>query len=398
MARAKKTVADVAGDRSGELLDDRTLNRALLARQHLLTRTTEPLPALIEHLVALQAQNPTSPYLALWSRREGFMPAELGALLESRQAVRIGCLRATIHLVMARDVHALRPVVQGVMERNYFSQGQHRRGLEGVDLTELVRHARELLASGPMTNVQLGAKLAERWPSAPAQLIGNAARAFVPLVQIPPRGVWGQSGQPTWDLADHWLAEPVATTAAVGAVHDLVRRYLRVFGPATAADVQTWSGLAGIAEVLERMGGLVTYRNTRGQRLWDVADGLFVDPATPAPPRFLPDYDNLILSHADRARIVSEAVRMRLVRPNMVVPGTVLVDGFVRGTWTFDKPAKKRPGRLTITLLEAVAARLQPALLAEGERFATFLGDGRAPAQRKAQLDRAPEVALAFDL
>lgn len=365
-----------------EVLTRVALNRMLLARQHLLARTTRPVLEVVEHLVGLQAQNPPSPYLALWSRVEGFSATTLGQALVAREVVRIGCLRATIHLVSARDVAPIRAVVQPVMERSYLAPGEDRnklrRGLESVDKARLIARARDLLAHGPLTNAVLGGALAAEWPDADATEIGNAARALVPLVQIPPRGVWGASGQATWDLVDRWLSRsiPEADEAAVDA---LVLRYLRAFGPATAADVQTWSGLAGVAEILERLSKqLLTFSNERGQRLWDVPDGLRPDAATPAPPRFLPDYDNVALSHADRTRIVSEPLKKRLGRPNGVVPGTVLVDGFVRGIWDFEKPKKADAGRLTVTLMEPIDKRARAPMIAEAQRFAAFLGDGKA--------------------
>jgi hypothetical protein len=368
----------VSGTTTERVLDNRALNRALLARQHLLERTTRPLLDVVEHLVGLQAQNPTSPYLALWSRCADFDSAALGAALVARQVVRLGCLRSTIHLVTARDALAIRPVTQHVMTRNYVGQGQLKGALAGIAVQDLAARARALLADGPLTNNALGNALVDTWPGREVSFIGNAARALVPLVQIPPRGVWGASGHATWELADRWLdaAMPAATTAMVDA---LVLRYLRAFGPATAADVQTWSGLAGVAEVFSRQKAcLVTYRNERGQILWDVPDGALPDPKTPAPPRLLPDYDNLTLSHADRTRIVSAPLRARLVKPNAVVPGAVLVDGFVCGVWAFERPTKKSPGQLVITLMEPIASRSRAPLLAEGKRFGTFLGDGRA--------------------
>ncbi|MGE5226201.1 MAG: DNA glycosylase AlkZ-like family protein, partial [Planctomycetaceae bacterium] len=147
---------------------------------------------------------------------------------------------------------------------------------------------------------------------------------------VTPRGVWGRTGPSAFTTVEHWLGRPLESSADP---EPLILRYLAAFGPATPADVTAWSGIAGAAELLERMPPrLRTYRDERGRELFDVADGRLRDPDTPAPVRFLPEYDNVLLSHADRSRIVAPGMRPL----NGVGWGMVLVDGFTAARWRLD--------------------------------------------------------------
>ncbi|HEX4404876.1 MAG TPA: winged helix DNA-binding domain-containing protein, partial [Polyangia bacterium] len=230
----------------------RALNRALLARQWLLARVKKSVPAAIEHLVGLQAQSTSPPYVALWTRLEGFDAEALSRLLTSRRAVRLAFLRSTIHLVTARDCLALRPVLQPALERGFYVGSPFGKRLAKLDVKAIVAAGRALLDGDgePRTTLELGAALTQRWPGADAEALGNALRAFLALVQVPPRGVWGQGGAPRCTTAEAWLGQPLARETAPDA---LISRYLAAFGPATAADVQAWSGLPACAEILARM-------------------------------------------------------------------------------------------------------------------------------------------------
>jgi hypothetical protein len=158
----------------------------------------------------------------------------------------------------------------------------------------------------------------------------------------------------------------------------VVLRYLAAFGPASAADVRTWSGLTGLREVLDRLRPcLVTFRDDRGRELFDLPDAPRPDPETPAPPRFLPEYDNVFLSHADRSRIVADEHRARLMTVNGVGPGTFLVDGFIRGTWRIK--STKEGATLLIDPLEPLSGHDRDALAEEGARLLAFAAaDGQA--------------------
>lgn len=312
------------------VLTTRALNRALLARQHLLARAPMPADAMIEHLVGMQAQVPANTYVALWSRLEGFEAAELEKLILDRSAVRMSLLRTTLHLVTARDALRMRPVLQPVLDRGYASGSPFHMQLVGVDLDALTAAGRSLLDNEALTTAQLGKRLAERWLDRDPVSLAYAVRYLVPLVQIPPRGLWHRSGQPTWRSVASWLGKEVDGPASPD---DLVLRYLAAFGPATVQDAATWSWLTRVREVIERLRpGLRLFHDEKGRELFDVEDGALPDPETPAPVRFLPEYDNIALSHADRGRIIDPRTVGRITG----YVGTFLVDGLIAGQWRLE--------------------------------------------------------------
>jgi hypothetical protein len=350
-------------------LDRRALNRVYLARQLLLERRPlEPAEAL-QHLVGIQAQSPQAPYVGLWSRLEGFDPKELSRLLEERRAVRIALLRSTIHLVTAEDSLEIRPLVQGVIERQL--EGNYGRDLEGLDLDEVATFGRALLGEEARTLGQLEPVLAERWPGRDPHAVAMALRALLALVQLPPRGLWGRAGAPRVAPADAWLGRDLA---AQPSVERLVLRYLAAFGPASPKDAQVWSGLTRLGEVFERLRDrLRSFRDENGVELLDVEDGPLPDPDTPAPPRFLPEYDNALRSHADRSRIGRREDVGRVF-----TKGALLVDGFLAGRWRTTRAGRSRT--LEIELFERLPKAERAAVVAEGE---ALLGDLAPEAGRR---------------
>ena len=321
------------------VLSRRALNRTLLGRQLLLERVERPAEAVIEHLVGMQAQEPPDPYLALWSRIEGFDPQELSSLIEERRAVRGSTLRTTLHLMTARDFLRLRPVLQDVLERAWRSS-PFAKDLVGLDLAEVVAAGRELVEAEPLTTAQLAKALAARWPDRVPNSLAYASRFLLPIVQVPPRGLWGKKAAPKATTAQVWLDQPLATETAAD---DAVLRYLAAFGPATVADIRIWSWLTGLREVVDRLRPrLRTYRDEAGRELFDVEDGLFVDPDVPAPIRLLPQYDNIFLSHDDRSRILIE----KMTVPDLIWRGGVLIDGYISGAWRI----RREKGRATMTI------------------------------------------------
>ena len=350
---------------SDPVLGQRALNRALLARQLLLSRSPLPVAAAIEHLVGLQAQAPMAPYIGLWTRLDGFRPEHLADLITDRRAVRIALMRSTIHLVTDDDCLSFRPVVQPVIDRSL--QGNFGRRLAGLDPAPLAAAGRALVEEQPRTFSELGKLLAERWPDRDPDALALAIRTLVPLVQMPPRGIWGKGGLPVHASAEAWLGRSLAANPWPDA---MILRYLAAFGPASVADVQTWSGLSGLREVVEQLRPrLRTYRDEHGQELFDLPDAPLPDPETPAPPRFLPEFDNALLSHADRTRIIADADR-----PRVFTKGALLVDGFVRGTWSIDQ--RRRAAALTISTFTRLSSEEEAAVTDEGARLVAFAAAG----------------------
>jgi hypothetical protein len=366
--RASKNSAIARGNH--DVLGPRELNRATLERQMLLRRRKLPALDAIEHLVGMQAQAPSPPYIGLWTRLESFHPGELGRLITERRAVRIALMRNTVHLVSARDCLALRPLMQPVLNRTLYSTRANRAHLDGMDIEALVAAGRALLEEKPRTAKELGKLLQERWPERDPASLARAIRHLLPLVQVPPRGVWGESGPAAHTTAESWLGRPLDSSPSI---EDIVLRYLCAFGPATVKDVQTWSGLTRLGEVVERLRPrLRMFSDESGKEVFDVPDAPMPDPDAPAPPRFLPEFDNLILSHADRTRFIAGEYRRALTSKYGMVPASVLVDGFVRGTW---KTERSR-GRATLEIkpFEPLAKEHRAVLVEEGERLVRFTG------------------------
>jgi hypothetical protein len=366
---------------SQAVLSQRELNRALLSRQLLLDRVDLPAEAsprrtvvlaTIEHLVGLQAQAPFPPYYGLWSRLGGFRPDDLATLITDRSVVRIAVMRGTIHVVSARDCLPLRRVVQPVLDRGL--RGSFGKQLAGVDAAAVAVAGRELVEAEPMTFSALGERLAERWPDHSPAALAQAVRAHVPLVQVPPRAVWGRSGQSLHTSAEHWLgAATAAAPASPPTLAGLVTRYLAAFGPATARDVTAWSGLTGLRAVMDELRpSLVTFRDEQGAELFDLPSAPRPGGDVPAPVRLAAEFDNLLLSHADRSRVVHPDHLQRFYTINGIFPGSVLIDGFVAGMWRLARV--KHAATLTIELFGSPRARAQ--VRREAERMLAFCAPG----------------------
>jgi Winged helix DNA-binding domain len=352
------------------VLGQRALNRALLARQMLIRRSKLSAAKAIERLVGMQAQVPGSPYVGLWSRLDGFQPDDLSRLISTRRAVRMSLMRCTIHLVTDRDCLALRPVMQAVLERGFYKGSPFARRIEGIDVDALLAAGREALEEKPRTTAELRKLLGKRWPDYDANSLAYAVHYLVPMVQIPPRGLWSGRGLPTFTTCAAWLGR---SFAAGPSPDEMVMRYLAAFGPATVGDVQSWSGLVRVREVTERLRPrLRTFRDEKGRELFDVPRGLLPDPETEAPPRFLPDYDNALLAHDDRARILAYEHRRLVGRP------TVLVDGFAIGSWKVT-----REGGRAILNIEALTRVSKKDVVAVSKEGARLLDLVAADAQTK---------------
>ncbi|MCX5253009.1 winged helix DNA-binding domain-containing protein [Streptomyces canus] len=349
---------------SAPVLSPRALNRATLDRQLLLRRSGLSAKAAVGHLLGLQAQNVKPPYYALAARLDGFAPEELSALMADREVVRIVTMRSTIHTHTAEDCLTLRPLVQPARDRELIN---FRKGLQGVDLDRLAVLARELVEAEPRTMKQLREALLAEWPDADPQALAIAARCKLPLVQVTPRGLWGRSGQVALTTAEHWLgrpAEPVSTPDAT------VLRYLAAFGPASVKDMQTWAGLTRLRDAFERLRPqLRIFRDENGVELFDLPDASRPAEDTPAPPRFLPEFDNLLLSHADRTRVVPKEYWGRSWQGNQAYC-TLLVDGFLAGIWRLTADA------LVVEPFDRLTKAQQEDVTAEGQRLLGTLHPG----------------------
>ena len=355
--------------RREEVLTTRALNRALIERQFMRERASLGAVEAIEHLAGMQSQQPLAPYVGLWTRLEGFVVEELAKATTERQVVRAPMMRGTIHLVSARDCLALRPVVQRVLERATYSGSPFGRALIGLDEDALLATARRELEAQPRTRAALGALLAKRWPASDALSLAYCATYLIPVVQVPPRGVWGGHAAATWTTVEGWLGRGLTKRPSIGA---LVMRYFAAFGPATLQDAHAWSGLTHLHEVIDRLRPrLRTFRGEDGSELFDLPDAPRPDPETPVPPRFLPEYDNLLLSHADRSRVIPEERAPSPLAGNGAGGGSFLLDGAFAGFWRIVREGE------TATLLVEPFARLggddQDGLEAEAERLVAFV-------------------------
>ena len=360
----------MAGRNSTEqILDRRALNRALLARQHLLRRANLDVPEALDRLIALQAQSAKAPYFALWTRLKAFAPRDLSDRLEDFSLARGTLMRGTLHVATATDFAAIRPLIQRGLDRFLTDGSIHGRALAGLDQAEVVAMARELLRRGALTAAELREALVAHWPGREPEALAMAVRIHLPMLQLPPRGLWGRSGQPTLAAMEDRLDTPKPGLT----LKDLVRRYLAAFGPASVADAQAWLGLSRLAPVFEALRpSLAVFAGEDGVALFDLPEAERPSGEAEAPVRFLGEFDNVLLAHEDRARIMSADHKRRLYTPNGILRAAVLVDGFTAGRWRIEDG--KTSSTLHVELFDKVAKSVAKALADEGERLLTFGG------------------------
>ncbi|MEV0586154.1 winged helix DNA-binding domain-containing protein [Nonomuraea sp. NPDC050310] len=349
------------------LLSRRALNRATLERQWLVRRSNLSVLDMVTHLAGLQAQTPHTWYTGLWNRIEGFTAEAASDLLASRDLVRIALQRSTIHLVTADDCLAMRPLLEPPTAR--MTRTTFGKKVAGAPEAELAEVGRRLVEERPMTFAELGRALHEHWPEADAHALSMYVRWLVPLVQVPPRGLWGRSGPIAHTSAESWIGREVPPMS----LEEFVRRYLAAFGPASVMDMQTWSGLTRLNEVFAGM-DLPRFRDENGRTLYDLPDAPRPGEDLPVPVRLMYDFDNLFLGHADRSRVIDERtaeVSAGFVRAN-VMWRIVLVDGFPAGDWTI-AGAK---GTTTLTIHQWRPIHDLDAVAAEARRLLDFLAPG----------------------
>jgi hypothetical protein len=356
------------GASGAPILSQRALNRALLARQMLLERSDRPVPDVLRHLFGMQAQAPFPPYFGLWSRLRDFDPHELGALIESRQAMRLSLQRDTVHLVTTDDALHLRAILAGFLERRLLVGSAYAKRIASLDVNAVATAGREIVETEPRTLSELGTLLSERWPDHDGEAMAMVVRNLVPLVQVPPRGVWGKSGLARCTSLEAWTGAKLETDPAIEAT---MLRYLAAYGPASVMDAQAWCGLTKLSEVFERLRPqLVTFRDELGRELFDLPDASRPDADTPAPVRFIPEYDNLLLSHADRSRMIDDETRKQIWTVNGIMPGGLLVDGRVAGVWKIRQT--KTESSLWIRTFYDISPDDRIATEFEGERLLEF--------------------------
>jgi hypothetical protein len=346
----------------------RELNRATLSRQMLLARADVPVSAAIERLVGLQAQLAVAPYVGLWTRLASFGRDGLTRLIEGHEVVKATLMRATLHLCTAEDYPLLRTTLQPVM--TYAAEAiAKQRSTGDLDVPALVAMAREYIAEKPRTFEEISAMLAERMPGRDIGALRYTVRTHLPMVQVPISGGWSYPGKPAFALAESWLGRPIVVDANLP---ELVTRYLAAFGPATVQDLQTWSGLQKLKDaIVEIKPSLRIYRDERGRELLDLPEMPLPDAAVPAPVRFLPEYDNLLLSHQNRARVIPDIYHPHVFLPGLRVAATILVDGFVAGGWKIEKT--KDTATLVIEPFEPLTEPIRDALSEEAERLVRFV-------------------------
>lgn len=313
-------------------LTPRQLNRATLARQLLLRRQPLAVQDAVHRVVALQAQEPASPYVALWNRIAGFDPADLDAAFADGAVVKASLMRITLHAVDAQDYTAFHAAMVGSLraarlnDRRFTSSG-----LTAADADAVVPDLVEFTGR-PRTKADIEAMLEERLGSPPHPRLWWALRTFAPVVHAPTGAPWAFGRQPSFVAAP---SEPPRPDPDRSLVH-LVRRYLEGFGPAAAEDVAqfTLQRRSVVRDTLRAMADeLTTVDGPAGAELFDVTGGPLPDEDTPAPPRLLGMWDSVLLAYADRSRIIPDEHRRHVIRRNGDVLPTLLVDGYVHGVW-----------------------------------------------------------------
>jgi hypothetical protein len=309
-------------------LTKRELNRALLARQLLLERHDIAADEAIGRVAGLQSQVPVTPFVGLWTRLDGFEESELQESIDARRIVRATMMRHTIHFVRADDYRWLRPTIQPALDANFGAQTRKR--LAGVDIEPFLQAARKEFAARPVTFAEVKELIRSRDPDCDVDAIAYGVRTHLRLIGVPSETRWRFGGRAPFVLAEDWLgvrlrkADPRA----------MVRRYLAAFGPATPGDATAWSGVGGMREVFESMRReLRVFRDDAGRELFDVPDGLLPPADTEAPLRLLPQFDNTLLGHRDRSRVIADEHRALVNITPGGTTGTVLLDGFAAGAW-----------------------------------------------------------------
>jgi len=370
-------------------LSSRRLNRATLARQFLLERRPLAVVDAVRRLVALQAQEPASPYLALWNRLEGFDPVELDEALRAFAVVKAPLMRITLHAVAAEDRAPFHRAMTPTLRAARLNDARFRAsGLTDADADALVPHVLAF-ARRPRVRQEIEAALEERFGAAAAPGAWWALRTIAPLVHAPSNEPWSFGRWPRYVAAPDvhggedppapdepaGVDGPVAVTAAAAALAataQLVLRYLAAFGPASRQDFAQFALLrqTEVGPAFAAVGdALVALPGPDGATLYDVPDAPLPDDDAPAPPRLLAMWDSVLLAYKDRGRVIPPAYRTHVVRRNGDVLPTVLVDGYVAGVW------RPRAGAIEVTAFHALGDDDWDGIEREARELLAFLAD-----------------------
>ena len=349
-------------------LSERQLNRATLARQLLLRRQRLGAAEAVRRVVALQAQEAASPYIALWNRVAGFDPAELDAAFADYSVVKASLMRVTLHAVHADDYAPFHEAMQRTLRAARLNDSRFR--LAGLAVDEVEALLPELLsfAAQPRTNAQFEAWLDERLGVLPRPGVWWGVRQVGSFVHAPTGGPWSFGPRPSYLAAPRQQRSGDAD-ASLGV---LIRRYLEGFGPATLADIGQFGLLnrSWARPVLDSMADQLVRRPGPGRAaLYDVPDGVVPDEDEPAPPRLLPMWDSILLAYADRTRVVPAEYRKLVTRNNGDTLPTLLVDGYVRGVW------RAVEGGIEATAFERLPREAWAGLESEARSLVRLLAD-----------------------
>jgi len=350
-------------------LTARQLNRATLGRQLLLERANTDPVAATEAIGGMQAQEPASPCIALWTRLDSFDPDTFNSALRERELVKATLGRSTLHIVSAADYRASITALLAVTRARWM---QEKRGLPVTRSLPELSEASLAFASEPRSNVELRDHAGTLGEPVEADELWRRIRRYGAFVHVPGDDPWAFGRRPRQIAARAWLPQPDPDEEA--ALEHLVSTHLRAFGPSRTADIAQWSGLTvrSLRRGLERISGVVTYEDDRGRELFDLPGLPLPDEDAPAPPRLLPMWDESLLAYAERDRVLPEPYRKRvIVKAGDVLP-SFTVDGYVAGLWWAELTGGGRP-RIVLEPFEPLAPADRAALEAEGQALAAVI-------------------------
>jgi hypothetical protein len=356
---------------TADVVSLKQINRSFLNRQLLLERSPMSTESAITHLVALQAQDVMPPYVGLWSRLSDLERNDVHNGLLENSLIRATLLRGTVHLTTREDVLRILPKVMPELIKYAHAPTTLEGLLIHISSDDLLDWGRSIFADRDLGAAEIREFARRDWPDLDHVQVTRAVQWMLPLMQVPPRGLWKTNAKPRWALVEEWLGDSLDETYEL---ENLILRYITAYGPIAAGDFQTWSRLTGAKEAINRLRPrLRIFRDGVGRELLDVPEAEWPDEDAPAPVRFLGAFDNLWLSHKDRSRVLDERHRLKIINNGIGRP-TILVDGFVGGRYKVT--VKKDVATMIIELFRPLTSSERDEVAAEAERLLIFLEDG----------------------